>query len=73
MLKYQLITSNSALQDVCERACAFPYVALDTEFVRTRTYYPQLGLVQLYDGETLSLIDPLPISDWQRGSGGLPA
>lgn len=65
MLKYQLITSNSALQDVCERASAFPYVALDTEFVRTRTYYPQLGLVQLYDGETLSLIDPLPISDWQ--------
>ncbi len=65
MLKYQLITSNGALQDVCERASAFPYVALDTEFVRTRTYYPQLGLVQLYDGETLSLIDPLPISDWQ--------
>lgn len=65
MLKYQLITSNSALQEACERASACPYVALDTEFVRTRTYYPQLGLVQLYDGETLSLIDPLPVTDWQ--------
>ncbi|AIJ09882.1 MULTISPECIES: ribonuclease D [Edwardsiella] len=65
MLKYQLITSSSALKEVCERASACPYIALDTEFVRTRTYYPQLGLVQLYDGETLSLIDPLPISDWQ--------
>lgn len=62
MLKYQLITSSSALKEVCERASACPYIALDTEFVRTRTYYPQLGLVQLYDGETLSLIDPLPIT-----------
>ena len=33
-------------------------IALDTEFVRTRTYYAQLGLIQLYDGEILALIDP---------------
>jgi ribonuclease D len=36
---------------------------LDTEFVRTRTYYPQLGLIQLYDGENLSLIDPTVIDN----------
>lgn len=30
----------------------------DTEFVRTRTYYPQLGLLQLFDGHQVSLIDP---------------
>ncbi len=36
----------------------------DTEFVRTRTYYPQLGLIQLFDGEHLALIDPLGITDW---------
>ena len=36
---------------------------LDTEFVRTRTFYPQLGLIQLYDGEHLSLIDPTVIDD----------
>ncbi len=39
-------------------------VALDTEFVRTRTYYPQLGLLQLFDGQQVSLIDPLTINDW---------
>lgn len=49
---------------MCAQACAVSEVALDTEFVRTRTYYPQLGLIQLYDGDNLSLIDPLAISDW---------
>lgn len=35
-------------------------VALDTEFIRERTFYPQLALVQLgIPGETL-LVDPLP-------------
>ena len=26
-------------------------LAIDTEFVRTRTYYAQLGLLQIYDGQ----------------------
>lgn len=59
-----MITDNEALLDVCQRAGQAPALALDTEFVRTRTYYPRLGLIQLYDGETISLIDPLTISDW---------
>lgn len=64
VLNYQLITTDAGLSQVCAQARATTQVALDTEFVRTRTYYPQLGLIQLYDGETLSLIDPLPIEDW---------
>nr|MBA2816879.1 Ribonuclease D [Candidatus Pantoea persica] len=49
---------------VCQQARQHAAVALDTEFVRTRTYYPQLELIQLFDGEQLVLIDPLTISDW---------
>ncbi|MBS9424442.1 ribonuclease D [Photorhabdus caribbeanensis] len=64
-MNYQLITTDAQLQQVCERAKKYSKVALDTEFVRTRTYYPQLGLIQLYDGEQLSLIDPLNITNWQ--------
>ncbi|WON78386.1 ribonuclease D [Serratia sp. UGAL515B_01] len=64
-MNYQLITTDAGLQQVCTQARNHPQVALDTEFVRTRTYYPQLGLIQLYDGEQLSLIDPLPIKQWQ--------
>ncbi|MTD25700.1 ribonuclease D [Erwinia sorbitola] len=59
-----MITTNDALAEVCQRARQVPALALDTEFVRTRTYYPRLGLIQLFDGETISLIDPLPITDW---------
>ena len=34
-------------------------LALDTEFVRERTFYANLGLVQLSDGHTVWLVDPL--------------
>ncbi|WP_459175615.1 ribonuclease D [Ewingella americana] len=64
-MNYQLITTNDALERVCLQARAYSQIALDTEFVRTRTYYPQLGLIQLFDGENLALIDPLPITAWQ--------
>ncbi|HEC5130694.1 TPA: ribonuclease D, partial [Escherichia coli] len=56
-----MITTDDALASLCEAVRAFPAIALDTEFVRTRTYYPQLGLIQLFDGEHLALIDPLGI------------
>lgn len=57
-----MITTDDALASLCEAVRAFPAIALDTEFVRTRTYYPQLGLIQLFDGEHLALIDPLGIT-----------
>lgn len=59
-----MITTDDALATLCEAVRAFPAIALDTEFVRTRTYYPQLGLIQLFDGEHVALIDPHGINDW---------
>ncbi|MBD2785584.1 ribonuclease D [Xenorhabdus sp. DI] len=64
-MNYQLINTDAQLQSICEQAKKHARIALDTEFVRIRTYYPQLGLIQLFDGEQLSLIDPLDISQWQ--------
>lgn len=63
-MNYTMITTNEALAELCQTARQVPALALDTEFVRTRTYYPGLGLIQLYDGEQIALIDPLPITDW---------
>ncbi|EGT3573708.1 ribonuclease D [Citrobacter amalonaticus] len=63
-MNYQMITTDDSLATLCEAVRAFPAIALDTEFVRTRTYYPQLGLIQLFDGEHVALIDPLGINDW---------
>lgn len=59
-----MIETDDALASLCEAVRACPAIALDTEFVRTRTYYPQLGLIQLFDGANVALIDPLGISDW---------
>ena len=61
---FKLITEDSALAEVCAFARQQSAVALDTEFVRTRTLYPQLGLVQLYAGDGVALIDPTTIQDF---------
>lgn len=64
-MDYIFVKSHQALADVCARAAQKDAVALDTEFVRTRTLTPQLGLLQLFDGDQLVLIDPLAIDDMQ--------
>ncbi len=63
-MQFQFIQTQDAFENCCRAALNASYVALDTEFVRTRSFYPKLGLIQLYDGENLSLIDPLKIKDW---------
>ena len=63
-MQYNFITSNQALADFCQQASQAQAIAVDTEFVRTRTLYPQLGLIQIYDGKQLVLVDPLSIDDF---------
>ncbi len=63
-MQYTFITSNQALADYCQQASQAEAIALDTEFVRTRTLYPQLGLIQIFDGKDLALVDPLSIDDF---------
>lgn len=57
------ITTTDALTDFCKRAAEHPFVTVDTEFLRERTYYSKLCLVQMAfngDGKTDAvLIDPL--------------
>jgi ribonuclease D len=53
------IDSPQTLSEHLARWAGQPLVALDTEFIRERTFYPQLALVQLaVPGEVL-LVDPL--------------
>lgn len=58
-----MITTTKELAVFCERAATGPYVTADTEFIRDRTYYSQLCLVQLaVPGKTQDsavLVDPL--------------
>ena len=57
------LTTTQELADFCEAARKEPYVTVDTEFLRERTYYSKLCLVQLaMPGKTIDnavLVDPL--------------
>jgi len=63
------IEDHASLVELCHKLAKADVLAIDTEFVRTRTLYPKLGLIQVNDGENLALIDPVVISDlspfWQ--------
>ncbi len=60
---YTSIRTNAALAAAAERWAAAPVLGLDTEFVRTNTFYHRLGLIQVADGETSWLVDPLAARD----------
>jgi ribonuclease D len=62
-MNYQIVKTEKDLQEFCAQASQADAIAVDTEFVRTRTLYPRLGLIQIYDGVSLVLIDPLAIAD----------
>ena len=54
-----IITETAELAEFCERATAFPYVTVDTEFIREKTYWPQLCLVQVGTPDEARAIDAL--------------
>jgi ribonuclease D len=54
-----LITDNEALAAFCARQQAAEFIAVDTEFMRERTYWPVLCLVQIAGPEEAAAIDPL--------------
>ena len=59
-----MIDSSAALSQLVDRALGEPVVALDTEFVWERTYYPRLGLVQIgLGGDDVHLVDTVAIDD----------
>lgn len=64
-MSYLMITDNSQLAQFCQDSLSAAYLAVDTEFVRINTLAPKLGLIQLYAGADLVLVDPLTITDWQ--------
>ena len=57
-----IITQTAELADFCERAEAFPYITVDTEFIREKTYWPQLCLIQIGTPDEVIAIDALPDS-----------
>ena len=56
---HPLITTTDKLAELCERLAKSEFVAVDTEFMRENTYWPELCLVQIANAHEAAAIDPL--------------
>lgn len=59
----QFIDSSEALDSLCQQLSGSRWLAVDTEFLREKTYYPQLCLIQIANDDVIACVDPLAISD----------
>jgi ribonuclease D len=55
---HPLITDSAALAALCARLAQSDFVAVDTEFMRESTYWPELCLIQVGDDKEAAAIDP---------------
>ncbi len=58
MLIHSLISDTESLRALCDRLAASDFIAVDTEFMRENTFWPDLCLVQIGNEEEAAAIDP---------------
>ncbi len=58
------IDTDSELQLFCADLSHEKWLALDTEFIREKTYYPELALIQIASENKIACIDPYKIQDF---------
>jgi len=61
--EFVFVTTTAQLVEVCEVFARHEAIAVDTEFTREKTYYAQLGLVQIASSDLVACIDPIAITD----------
>lgn len=55
---HPLVTTTEALAELCARWAKSSFIAVDTEFMRENTYWPDLCLIQVADENEAAAIDP---------------
>ena len=55
---HPLISDTATLEKLCSRLATVDFVAVDTEFMRENTYWPDLCLIQIASSEEAAAIDP---------------
>ncbi len=63
MPKILYVDTSAELEELVETLAGAPWLAVDTEFMREKTYFPQLCLIQVATPEILACIDPLALED----------
>ncbi len=61
--RYKYISAPEQLEEFCSLLKNEQWISLDTEFLREKTYYPQLCLIQIATPEHAACIDPLELKD----------
>ena len=64
-IQFEWIDDDQRLRHLCTQWRQQDIVALDTEFIRSRTFFPDIGLLQIADQYGIYLVDPLAIADKQ--------
>jgi ribonuclease D len=59
----QYIDSNDALTRLCQQLAGSQWLAVDTEFHREKTYYPELCLIQIANDDVIACVDPMAVDD----------
>jgi len=59
----QYVDTPDALRLFSEQISGADWIALDTEFLREKTYYPKLCLIQIATTEVVACIDPIALDD----------
>jgi ribonuclease D len=54
-----VITTTDDLKSLCNRLASAEYVAVDTEFMREQTFWPNLCLIQMASADDEAIVDPL--------------
>ena len=53
------IKETNHLNEICSKLNKSEFLSIDTEFIREKTYWPKLCLIQVFNGEEKIIIDPL--------------
>jgi len=64
-MQESFVDTPEALAQLCEALRSSEWLAIDTEFIREKTYYPRLCLIQVCNGEIAAAVDPLRLQDLQ--------
>jgi ribonuclease D len=62
----QYINTTEKLDALCEQIEQASWIAMDTEFLREKTYYPQFCLLQIATPEWVACVDPIALTDLNK-------
>lgn len=64
-MQESFVDTPEALSSLCEQLHGSEWLAIDTEFIREKTYYPRLCLIQVCNGEIAACVDPIKLPGLQ--------